>query len=82
MTTGTVVAAKDCLLQGEIDTYVVSYLKHLRTLSYAKRTLCGKRTIIVSFAEWTKRQQVPVKELHFNPRVERADRTRLPAGTR
>lgn len=84
MTTGTVVAAKDCLLQGEIDTYVVSYLKHLRTLSYAKRTLCGKRTIIVSFAEWTKRQQVPVKDLqepHIVAFVDRSGRQSKARGT-
>lgn len=77
MTTDPVVAAKDCGLQGEIDTYVVSYLKHLRTLGYAKRTMCKKRPIIASFSEWTKRQQVPVRDLqepHIAAFVDRAGR--------
>ena len=75
MTVDTVLASKDSRLRVELDTYVESFLRHLRTVGYAKRTLCGKRTIAESFARWTRRQQIAVedlKESHIAAFVERS----------
>jgi len=75
MTADTVLASKDSLLRGELDMYIESFLKRLRTVGYAKRTLCRKRTIAESFARWTRRQQVAVehlKESHVAAFVERS----------
>jgi hypothetical protein len=63
MSADTVLVSKDSLLRGELDIYVDSFLKRLRTVGYAKRTLCKKRTIAESFCRWAKRQRVAVEDL-------------------
>ena len=70
------------VLWGELDTYVEPFLKHLRSVGYAKRTLCGKRTTAESFARWTRRQHVAVEDLnesHLAAFVKRSGQ-RLKAG--
>ena len=77
MTVDTVPAVR-----GDFDTYVESFLKHLRSMGYAKRTLCGKRTTAESFARWSKRQHVAIEDLnesHLAAFVKRSGQ-RLKAG--
>jgi len=52
------------VLRGEVDAYVEPFLEHLRSVGYAKRTLCGKRRTAESFARWTGRQHVVVADLN------------------
>lgn len=62
---------------GLLDSYVESYLTHLRAAGYAERTLRQKRSIAVSFVRWTKRKEIPVDDLnesHITAFVERSPR--------
>jgi len=48
----------------QLDTHVESFLSHLGRAGYAERTLRQKRSIVTPFAQWTRREQVAVKDLN------------------
>jgi integrase/recombinase XerD len=49
---------------GLLDTHVQSFLKHLPVAGYAKSSLRKRRPIAVSFARWTQRHHVALKDLN------------------
>lgn len=48
---------------GLLDTHVESFFAHLRAEGYAGRTLKKKRSVIKSFARWTRRRSIAVEDL-------------------
>lgn len=52
------------MLGGELGNYVEPFLKHLRSLGFAKRTLCGKRATAEPLARWTRRRHIVVEDLN------------------
>ena len=77
MTTNTFLASEDYPSIGLTDTHVASFLRHLQAAGYTERTLGSKRSIVVSFARWTRREQIPLGDLaefHIIAFVERSPR--------
>lgn len=64
MSVNTLIESKDGPPVGLLDTHVESFLRHLRAVGYAERTLSRKRTIAASFVRWTKRKWVALKDLN------------------
>ena len=64
MSVETLIASKDSPPVGLLDTLVESFLRHLRAVGYAERTLSKKRSIGASFVRWTSCKQVLVENLN------------------
>ena len=47
-----------------LNSLTNSFLTYLRTLGYAERTLCKKKSVIASFLRWTMEKQFTVDELN------------------
>lgn len=79
MATNNILASEDGPRRGLCDTYVDSFLTHLRAQGYAKRTLRKKRWIAASFARWTMRKDLALDDLnesHLAAFVKRSPRKR------
>ncbi len=79
MSVETLIASKDGPAVGLLDTHVESFLRHLRTVGYAERTLSKKRSIAASFVRWIRCKQVLLEDLnesHIAVFVKRSPRRR------
>jgi len=79
MSVEALIPSEDGPRLGLLDTHVESFLKHLRAAGYAERTLRKKQSIAASFARWTRRKRVAVKDLnesHVDAFVKRSPRKR------
>jgi site-specific recombinase XerD len=62
-----------------LDDHIEPFLKHLRAVGYAERTLRKKRTVTRAFARWIRRKQVTLNNLndsHIASFVARSPRRR------
>lgn len=64
MSVDTLIAPKNGPQVGLLDTHVESFLRHLRAVGYAKRTLSRKRSVATSFVRWTRREQIVAEDLN------------------
>ena len=64
MSVETLIASKDSPPVGLLDTLVESFLRHLRAVGYAERTLSKKRSIGAPFVRWTSCKQVLIEDLN------------------
>jgi integrase/recombinase XerD len=64
MTIDTVLALEDGRPVGLLDIHVEASLKHLRAEGYAERTLRRKRSIMATFAQWTRRERIALDHLN------------------
>lgn len=79
MTVNTLIESKEGPPVSLLDTHVESFLRHLRAVGYAERTLSRKRTIAAFFVRWTKRERIAIKDLnesHVAAFVKRSPRKR------
>jgi len=58
-----VVPSESSPLLGLLDTHVETFFAHLRTEGYAQRTLRKKRSVVQSFARWTRRNGIAIDDL-------------------
>jgi site-specific recombinase XerD len=75
----TPVASQEGPSSGLLDTYVESFLSHLRAAGYAERTVRKKRLIADSFVRWTRRKKFAVEDLgdaHVTAFTKRSPRRR------
>src|SRR5438552_1711556 len=79
MTIDTFVTSKNSRPPGLLDTDVEPFLRHLRAAGYAERTLRKKRSVVASFARWSRHEHVIVDDLdeaHVSAFVDRRPRRR------
>jgi integrase/recombinase XerD len=77
----TIATLADETSQRLIDDQIEPFIKHLRAVGYAERTLRKKKTVVRAFARWMKGKQIATDELsatHVAGFVARLPRKRKP----
>jgi len=79
MSENTLIRQKEDSFGGILDTDIEDFITHLRAAGYARRTLRKKRSVVRSFARWSRRRKWPVvalSEVHVESFLERSPRQR------